>query len=55
MRISPINFISGLISQSQTNFGKNQIKGSCVARDYVPTTVRHNSLSDNNLVEYFEL
>ncbi|MBQ9244791.1 hypothetical protein IJ182_00820 [bacterium] len=34
MRISPINF------------GTGQIRNSCVARDYVPTTIRHNSLSD---------
>ncbi len=34
MRISPINFSTGQVSKS------------CVARDYVPTTVRHNSLSD---------
>ena len=34
MRISPINFSTG------------QVGKSCVARDYVPTTVRHNSLSD---------
>ncbi len=35
MRISPISFGT-----------PNQTDRSCVAREYVPTTVRHNSLSD---------
>ncbi len=46
MRISPINFeING--HSDKVNFGINGPSDkSCVARDYVPTTVRHNSLSD---------
>ena len=36
MRISPISF-------GTTNY---QTSRNCVAREYVPTTVRHNSLSD---------
>ena len=47
MRISKIDYSLGQTGKyPKVNFEANQSNKSCVAKDYVPTTVRHNSLSD---------
>ncbi len=46
MRISKVDSTVGIYNSSKVNFSSNRNDISCVAKDFVPTTVRRNSLSD---------
>ena len=48
MKISKVDFTNSTVgSIKNIKFGTNIVSdNSCVAKDFVPTTTRHNSLSD---------